>query len=180
MDWTTGIRFPAVENISFLHSVQTGLGVNTASYTMGARHSFPGVKQPRREADHSRLSSAEFKNGGAISPLPHTSSWRGGCIIKPRVNSTCKDIFPWLYSPCGPWPLFLFFNLYTVGRTPWTGDQPVARPLPLHRTIHTRAQCPSGRIRFMPFFFNLHSGGGFQTGSTRHVGHLLAYCTGPG
>jgi hypothetical protein len=33
-------------------------------------------------------------------------------------------------------------------------------------------------------FFNLHGGGGggggVQTGSTRHVGHLLAYCTCPG
>jgi hypothetical protein len=34
----------------------------------------------------------------------------------------------------GPWPLFQFLNLYTVGRTPWTGDEPVARPLPTHRT----------------------------------------------
>jgi hypothetical protein len=25
---------------------------------------------------------------------------------------------------------FRFLILYTVGRTPWTGDQPVARPLP--------------------------------------------------
>jgi hypothetical protein len=24
-----------------------------------------------------------------------------------------------------------------VGRTPWTGDQPVARPLPTHRTTQT-------------------------------------------
>jgi hypothetical protein len=24
----------------------------------------------------------------------------------------------WLYSPCGPWPLFQFLNVYTVGRTP--------------------------------------------------------------
>jgi hypothetical protein len=30
----------------------------------------------------------------------------------------------------GPWPLFQFLGLYTVGRTPWTGDQPVAGPLP--------------------------------------------------
>jgi hypothetical protein len=30
----------------------------------------------------------------------------------------------------GPWSLFQFFNLYIAGRTPWTGDQPVARPLP--------------------------------------------------
>jgi hypothetical protein len=27
---------------------------------------------------------------------------------------------------------FQFLNLYTVGRTPWTGVQPVARPLPTH------------------------------------------------
>jgi hypothetical protein len=25
-----------------------------------------------------------------------------------------------------------FLILYTVGTTPWTGDQPVARPLPTH------------------------------------------------
>jgi hypothetical protein len=25
-----------------------------------------------------------------------------------------------------------------VGRTPWTGDQPVARPLPTHRTTRTQ------------------------------------------
>jgi hypothetical protein len=39
---------------------------------------------------------------------------------------------------CGPWPPFQFLNLYTVGRTPWTGDQPVARPLPTHRTTQQR------------------------------------------
>jgi hypothetical protein len=33
--------------------------------------------------------------------------------------------------------LGLFFGyliLYTVGRTPWTGDQPIAESLPIHRT----------------------------------------------
>jgi hypothetical protein len=34
--------------------------------------------------------------------------------------------------------LFSFLILYTVGRTPWTGDQPVARPLPTHRTTQTQ------------------------------------------
>jgi hypothetical protein len=29
---------------------------------------------------------------------------------------------------------FSFLILYTVGWIPWTGDQPVARPLPAHRT----------------------------------------------
>jgi hypothetical protein len=32
-----------------------------ASYPMGTRGSFPGVKQPGREADHSPPSSAEVK-----------------------------------------------------------------------------------------------------------------------
>jgi hypothetical protein len=38
----------------------------------------------------------------------------------------------------GPWPLFSSLILYTVGRTPWTGDQPVARPLPIHKTTQTQ------------------------------------------
>jgi hypothetical protein len=33
--------------------------------------------------------------------------------------------------------VFQFLNLYTVGRNPWTEDQPVARPLPAHRTTQT-------------------------------------------
>jgi hypothetical protein len=30
--------------------------------------------------------------------------------------------------------LLLHFDNFTDGRTPWTSDQPVARPLPKHRT----------------------------------------------
>jgi hypothetical protein len=38
-----------------------------------------------------------------------------------------------------PWPLLQFRNLfYTDSRTPWTSDQPVARPLPTHRTTQTQ------------------------------------------
>jgi hypothetical protein len=39
----------------------------------------------------------------------------------------------WLYSLCGPWPLFNFLILITVGKALWTGDQLVARPLPTHK-----------------------------------------------
>jgi hypothetical protein len=39
----------------------------------------------------------------------------------------------------GPWPLLQYHNLlYTDGRTPWTGDQPVARPLPTRRATQTQ------------------------------------------
>jgi hypothetical protein len=43
----------------------------------------------------------------------------------------------WLYSlPFGPGR---FFRSYTQSiLTPWTRDQPVARPLPIHRTTQTR------------------------------------------
>jgi hypothetical protein len=68
----------------------------------------------------------------------------------------------------GPWPLLQFRNLfYTDSRTPWTSDQPVARPLPTHRTTQTqnkrihsnpclewdsnpRSQRSSERRQFMP------------------------------
>jgi hypothetical protein len=66
-----------------------------------------------------------------------------------------------------PWPLLQFRNLiYTDGRTPWTGNQAVARSLPIHRTTQTqnkriyryqclewdsnpRSQRPSERRHFM-------------------------------
>jgi hypothetical protein len=38
--------------------------------------SSPGVKRPRREVDHSPLSSTEVEKVGAIPHSPHKSSWR--------------------------------------------------------------------------------------------------------
>jgi hypothetical protein len=48
--------------------------------------------------------------------------------------------------------VFQFLNLYTVGRTPWR-DDPVAKPLPMHRTTRTqnkRTQTSMPRVRFEP------------------------------
>jgi hypothetical protein len=40
----------------------------------------------------------------------------------------------WLYTTVlGLDRIFRFLILYTVRRPPWTGDQPVAKPLPTHR-----------------------------------------------
>jgi hypothetical protein len=61
-------------DFSLPHSLHTDSGAHPSSYA-GAL--FPGVKRPGREADHSPPSSAEVKNGGAVPPLPYTSSWRG-------------------------------------------------------------------------------------------------------
>jgi hypothetical protein len=50
-------------------------------------------------------------------------------------------LLEWFYSLCGPWPLFQFPDLFTIGRTPWTSDQHVPRPLPKHRTTQTQNKC---------------------------------------
>jgi hypothetical protein len=70
-----------------------------------------------------------------------------------QCNNSKASIYLWLYSPCGPWPLFQFLNLYTVGRTPWTVDQPAARPLPTHRKTRTQNKCTQtsmSRVGFEP------------------------------
>jgi hypothetical protein len=40
----------------------------------------------------------------------------------------------------GPWPLYQFLNFLTVTKTPWTGDQSAARPLPVYRTTQTQSK----------------------------------------
>jgi hypothetical protein len=49
--------------------------------------------------------------------------------------------------------LFSFLILYTVGRTPWTADQPIARPLPTQRTTKKQNKCTqtsTPRVGFEP------------------------------
>jgi hypothetical protein len=73
-------------------------------------------------------------------------------------------IYIWLYSLLDLGRFFSLLVLYTVGSTPWTRDQPVARPLPTHDNTNTinahrylclewdsdlRSQWSSGRRRFM-------------------------------
>jgi hypothetical protein len=53
---------------------------------MGARALSPGVKRPGHETDPSLPSNVKVKNGGAIPPLPHMSSWCSDELIKHRDN----------------------------------------------------------------------------------------------
>jgi hypothetical protein len=74
-------------------------------------------------------------------------------IFKMLSESIYLSIYLWLYSPCGPWELFQFLNLYTVGWTPWMGDQPTSKPLPARRTTQTqnkRTQTPMLQVEFEP------------------------------
>jgi hypothetical protein len=57
------VRFPTgPRDSSLFHSIQTSSGAHSASYSMGTGCSFPGVKRPGCEADHSLPSNAEVKN----------------------------------------------------------------------------------------------------------------------
>jgi hypothetical protein len=84
-DRCSRVRFPAgAGNFSLHHRcVQNSSGAHPASYPMGTRGSFPGVKRPGREADHSSPSSTEVKECMELSfHSPSTSSWRGAHLKK--------------------------------------------------------------------------------------------------
>jgi hypothetical protein len=74
-----GRRLPPPPNT---HCIGAGLSLWTAEESgKGNTDKRPVLEptranQPRREADHSPPSSVEVKNGGAIPPFPHSSSWR--------------------------------------------------------------------------------------------------------
>jgi hypothetical protein len=47
------------------------------------------------------------------------------------------SIYLWLYSLVDFGRFFRFLILYTFSRTPWTGDQPIASPLPTQNNTNT-------------------------------------------
>jgi len=61
------VQFPVeAGNFSLHHCVQNGSEAHPASYPVGTRGSFPGVKQPGHEADHSPPTSAKVKERMAL------------------------------------------------------------------------------------------------------------------
>jgi hypothetical protein len=74
-DWTSRVRFPAVQDFLFTTASRPARGPTQHPILWAPGALSPEVKRPGREADHSPQSSAEVKNGGAIPPLPNMSSW---------------------------------------------------------------------------------------------------------
>jgi hypothetical protein len=74
--------------------------------------------------------------------------------LKQGGNFNNLSIYLWLYSPLLDLGRFLsFLLLYRVGRSSPIGNQPVARPLPTHRTTQTQykdTQTPMPWMRFEP------------------------------
>jgi hypothetical protein len=64
------------------------LRTQPASYPMVTRGSLPWGKAA--EGYRSPRPTAEFRSGGAIPPLPHTSLWSVSKLIKHRDNFTLR------------------------------------------------------------------------------------------
>jgi hypothetical protein len=73
--WTTCVRFPAWQDFSLFTASRPALGPTQPPIQWVPGVLSPGVKQQKREADHSHTSSVEEKNGGDVPPLPHMCSW---------------------------------------------------------------------------------------------------------
>jgi hypothetical protein len=69
---TALVRFPAEQNFTLLHSVQTGSEAHPASYTMGIRGNFPWGKAAGDEADLNLVPRSEMVELYLHSPM---SSW---------------------------------------------------------------------------------------------------------
>jgi hypothetical protein len=67
MGWMAGVRF--------LAGSRPALWSTQPPFQRVPEALFLGLKRPGHESDNSSPSSTEVKNGEAISPLPHMSSW---------------------------------------------------------------------------------------------------------
>jgi hypothetical protein len=79
-DWTTKeYSFDSWQGKEiFLYCIESRLALRCTQLPIQWMQFFyPRIKRSGREVDHSPSTRAEFKKDGAISPLAHTSSWRG-------------------------------------------------------------------------------------------------------
>jgi hypothetical protein len=111
----------------------------------------------------------ETASSGKQSEIPHANSWRqmsgnaSSILAFPKlptytapcncsINIIYSSFHHWLYSPfLGPGRFFSFVILYTADRSPCTRDQPLARPLPTHKTAqpqNKRIKTETPRMRF--------------------------------
>jgi hypothetical protein len=94
-----GPRFDSQQGKEFSLSstaFRLALGPTILLYNGHPRVLSSEVKRPRREADHSYLSSVEVKNGGAIPPLPHV--FMAQCLINHGDNFMYHGIGNEAYS----------------------------------------------------------------------------------
>jgi hypothetical protein len=100
-----------------------------------------------RRLKNTELAHDEVENCSADVNEPSSSikkgqflTSRGFLSIHERMELNSWFIHKWLYGPLlGLVSLLQFRNFFYIdGRTPWTSDQPVARPLPTNRTTQSQ------------------------------------------
>jgi hypothetical protein len=83
-----------------------------------------------------------------------------------------NSIYLPLYSPFLELGLFIrYLIFYTVGRTPWTGDQPIARPQSTHRSAQTQNKRTQISMREVGFERTIRV---FERAKTVHALHRAA------
>jgi hypothetical protein len=117
----------------FLFNFLTGSGSQPGSYTVGAGGYFLKVKPLWRESDNSLVSGAEIEYM-YVRSIHFFSSISDSTAF-------CRSLASF----------FSFVIQHTFDRTPWTVDQPVARPLPTHRTTQTQNKCTQVSMPWMGF-----------------------------
>jgi hypothetical protein len=120
--------FSFLRNVSFLHHVQNVSGAHPPIVD-----SLLGTELPERKVDYSRPINAEVKKGWSLNSI---SIRPYGVVLKNMENYLSTYSSTDLLSDFGCF--FSFLILYKADRTPWTGDQPVVRSLPNHRTTQTQ------------------------------------------
>jgi hypothetical protein len=64
--------------------------------------------------------------------------WERECFICSQVATIYFISFPLIPYSYGVEVFRFSLDLHTIGRTPWTSDRPVARPLPKYRSTQTQ------------------------------------------
>jgi hypothetical protein len=68
-----------------------------------------------------------------------------------NLQSSLLSIYLFIYTLVDFGRFFAFLIRYTVRRTTWMGDQPVAKPLPTHRTTQTQNKCTQTSMPLIGF-----------------------------
>jgi hypothetical protein len=84
--WTVGVHFRQGQKSFLFSRVSRPAALEPTQPPIKPGTNSPVLKRQGYEADHSPPSSAEVNSGGAIPPLPYTSSWRCAYLIKHRDN----------------------------------------------------------------------------------------------
>jgi hypothetical protein len=83
-----------------------------------------------------------------------------------------RSIYLLLHSPfCWTLATFSFLILYIVGRTPWRGDQTVARPVPTKRTTQTQNKRTQTSMSWVGFELTIPA---FERAKTVHALYRVA------